>query len=277
MDEELKQLDMAISQARRIATEALGALRGPQAALRAAAADHIASVARRRVESARRASVEVMARFSDDDIAELRYWTGEEVERIRAEVERDIERCDFWIPETSGLSPADVNLYGGALLPKPRDSRTGIPQALGSLFERCLHPLTRGLAVVGLGGAAVEAEPRLEAALARAWRAYRELAIECIAKWADVDERYHASAARFQELRWESAGEVDVEALKARLAAADEDAERSIAAAAAAAAAMAAAADAAAGMTTPMPEASGDSPPKAFVRLDSETLVPIPG
>ena len=65
MDEELKQLDLAIAEARRLATEALDALREPQGALRDAAADYIASGATRRIDASRHASVETMAKLSD--------------------------------------------------------------------------------------------------------------------------------------------------------------------------------------------------------------------
>ena len=272
VDEELRQLDLAIAEARRLATDAIGALRAPQAVLRSAAADYIESVAKRRVDASRRASVGVMATLSDDDIAELRSWTEEQIALCRSQIETDIESCDFWIPETTGLSLTDVNSYGAALMPRPKDSKTGIPQTLVFVFERCLHPLRRGLAVVGLAGAQAEPEPRLEAALIRAWRVYRESALECLAKWADVDERYHASGARFQEMRWELAGQVDVAALKARRAAEDTDAaERTFAAAAAAAIASAAKAD------EPSVGISERGAAEAFVRRDSETLIPIPG
>ena len=95
VDEELKQLDLAIAEARDLATQALGALRAPQAALRFAAADYIESVAKRRVDASRRASVEVMAKLSDDDIAELRAWTEEQTTLVRSEVGSAIESCDF--------------------------------------------------------------------------------------------------------------------------------------------------------------------------------------
>lgn len=159
-----------------------------------------------------------------------------------------------------------MNTYGAALMPRPRDSKTGIPQTLVMSFERCLHPLRRGLAVVGLAAARAEAEPRLEAALIRAWRVYRETAIECLAKWADVDERYHASGARFQEMRWELAGEVDLASLQARRAAEDARAEERTVSAIAS--------------TTDADEPSVQIPElgaaEAFVRRDSETLIPIP-
>jgi hypothetical protein len=147
-----------------------------------------------------------------------RSWTEEQIALVRTGIESDIESCDFWIPESTGLSLTDVNTYATALMPRPRDSKSGIPQTLVLLFERSLHPLRSGLAAVGLAGTRAEPEPRLEAALIRAWRLYRETAIECLAKWADVDERYHASGARFQEMRWELAGEVDLASLKARRA-----------------------------------------------------------
>lgn len=277
VDEELKQLDLAIAEARRLATEALDALHAPQAALRAAAADYIESVAQRRVDAARHASVEVMARLSDDDIAELRSWTEEQIALVRAEVESSIESCDFWITETSGLSMTDVNILGATLMPRPKDSASGIPQSLVFVFERCYKPLRRGLSVVGLANTTTEAEPRLEAKLVRAWRVYREAAIECLAKWVDVDERYHASSTRFQEMRWELAGEVDVAQIQAQRAAEEaHTAERSLVAEAADAAEEAA-------VTFPIdttdPEV--DSPElvvtEAVARHDTETLVPIHG
>ena len=275
MDEELRQLDLAITEARRLATDALGALRGPQAVLRSAAADYVESVAKRLVDASRRASVGVMATLSDDDIAELRSWTEEQIALCRSGIESDMESCDFWIPETTGLSLSDANTYGAALMPRTRDSKTGIPQTLVFVFERRLHPLRHGLAVVGLAGARAEPEPRLEAALIRAWRVYRETAIECLAKWADVDERYHASGARFQEMRWELAGGVDVAALKARRAAEDAAAAERTSAVAAVVAATAVAS--AADTDQPSVDICERGAAEAFVRLDSETLIPIPG
>jgi hypothetical protein len=272
VDEELRQLDLATADARQLATEALEALAVPQAALREAAADYIESIAAHRVDAARHASVEVMAKLSDDDVAELRLWTEEQIGLAREAVERDIESCDFWIPDASGMSPTDVTTYGGALMPMPKDSKTGIPQALMALFEQCLAPLRRGLMAVGLAGIPAAAQPRVEVALARAWRTYREAAVECIAKWADVDERYHASSERFQELRWELAGQVDVEALKARRAAAEAEAtDSAVSTGAAEIAAEAAASESG----EPLPDL--DRPPVtgAFVRADSETLIPV--
>ena len=279
VDEELKQLDMAIAEARDLATQALGALGAPQAALRFAAADYIESVAKRRVDASRRASVEVMAKLSDDDIAELRAWTEEQTTLVRSEVESAIESCDFWIPETSGLSVTDVNGYGAALMPRPKDSKSGVPQSLVFVFERCLHPFRRGLSVVGLAGTTTEAEPQLEVALVRAWRAYREAAIECLAKWVDVDERYQASSARFQEMRWELAGQLDLAELRAQRAAEDADAAEHTVVAEAAEAAEAAAA-AITGLDSsnePLGDVADHVPTEATVRADSETLIPIAG
>jgi hypothetical protein len=277
VDEELKQLDLAIAEARRLATEALGALLAPQAALRSAAADYIESVAQRRVDAARHASVEVMAKLSDDDIAELRSWTEEQIALVRAEVEDGIESCDFWITETSGLSVTDVNALGATLMPRPKDSSSGIPQSLVFVLERCYQPLRLGLSVVGLANTTTEAEPRLEAALVRAWRVYREAAIECLAKWVDVDERYHASSARFQEMRWELAGDVDVADLKAQRAAEEADAAARSVVAEAAEAAEAAAVE----FPLDADELEVDVPElvatEAITRTDSETLVPIRG
>ena len=278
VDEELKQLDLTIAETRRLATEALDALRAPQAAFRAAAADFIESVAKRRIDASRRASVALMARLGDDDIAELRLWTEEQIALVRSEVERDIESCDFWIPEASGLSLTDANTYGAAFVPRPKDSKTGIPQTLVFLFERCLHPLRRGLAAVGLAGAPAEAEPRLEAALLRAWQVYREMAIDCIVTWADIDERYQASAARFQELRWEIAGQADVAAIKAQRVAEDPDAaESTVAADAAAASALAAGYVAEAKTDEPLPDTSEPVAPDVIARADSETLILVNG
>jgi hypothetical protein len=271
VDEELRQLDLAIAEARRLATDAIGSLRAPETALRAAAADYVESFARRLVDASRRASVGVMATLSDDDIAELRAWIEEQVALIRSAIEADIESCDFWIPETTGLSLTDVNFYGAALMPRPRDTKTGLPDALVFIFERGLHPLRRGLAAVGLTVARAGPEPRLEAGLTRAWRIYREAAIECLAKWVDVDERYHASGARFQEMRWELAGQVDVASLKARRAVEDAHAgERALAAASAFTASTTDAGERA--VARPEPGAAD-----AFVRRESETLIPISG
>ena len=115
MDEELKQLDLATAEARRLATAALEALRTPQAALRSAASDYVSSVATRRLDASRRASVEVIAKFSDDELAELRLWTTKQMTQARETVEEDIESCDFWIPDTPGLSPTDVSAYSGGI------------------------------------------------------------------------------------------------------------------------------------------------------------------
>jgi hypothetical protein len=257
VDEELKQLDLATAEARRLATAKLEALRAPQKALVDAASEYIGSVAARRLDAARHASVEVMAKFSDDDMAELRQWTEEQIALATDEIGREIESCDFWISEVAGLSPTDVTAYSSALMPKPKDTRTGIPQALVALFDGCLGPIRRGLAAVGLAVIPADAEPRTEVALARAWRNYRDAAVDCISRWADVDEHYHASAERFQEMRWELAGEVDTAALKARLEAEEaEPTEESVA-----------------DQATRAAEAQGD----AFARPDTETLVPVSG
>jgi hypothetical protein len=260
VDEELKQLNLATAAARRVATEALDALRTPQAALREAAGEYIGSVAARRLAASRHASVEVMAQLSDDDIAELRLWTDEQMALAREEVERGIQECDFWIPEVSGLSPTDVSQYSGALMPKPKDTRTGIPQELNRLFDECLAPIRRGLSAIGLAVIPAAAEPRIEFALVRAWRAYRDAAVVCVSRWAEVDERYHATAERFQEMRWELAGQVDPETIRARWKSEDADesdeagpADESVAAQA---------------------DAAAKSPPEAVVRADSETLIP---
>ena len=258
VDEELKQLDLATAGARRLATAALDGLRAPQTALREAAAEYVVSVAQRRLDASRHASVEAMAKLSDDEIVELRLWTSEQITHAREEVEREIAACDFWIPETPGLSPSDVSAFSNALMPMPKDTRTGIPQVMVHLFEQCLAPMRRGLAAVGLAIIPADAEPGVEVALARAWRVYREAAVDCVSRWADVDEHYHASTERFQEMRWELAGQADVEMLKTkREAQAAEDTEtpqepESVAAQAARAAA---------------------SPPGAVARQDSETLV----
>ena len=257
MDEELKQLDLATAEARRLASAALDTLRTPQRALRAAAADYIESVASRRLDATRRASVEVMAKLSDDDIAELRAWTSEQLREAREAVEERIESCDFWIPEAEGLSPSDVTAYSGGLMAKPKDSRTGIPQALVDLFDQVLSPFRRGLAAVGLYLVPADAEPRVEVALVRAWQTYRDMAVDCVSRWADVDEHYHASAERFQEMRWELAGEIDLDELKARREGDEsEDPQETIAVQA---------------------DEAAHRPPEATVRLDSETLVPTSG
>ena len=258
MDEELKQLDLATAEARRLATAALEALRTPQAALRSAASDYVSSVATRRLDASRRASVEVIAKLSDDDLAELRLWSSRQIAATRATVEDDIESCDFWIPDTAGLSPTDVSSYSSGLVPRPKDSRTGIPQTLVQLFETSLAPLRRGLAAIDLALLPADAEPSLEIALVRAWQVYRDAAVECVSRWADVDEHYHASAERFQEMRWEVAGEVDPAEIESRLevheaAEADDEASHSIADEA---------------------EAAANAPAEAVARMDSETLVP---
>ena len=263
MDEELKQLDLATAEARRLATAALDALRTPQARLRDAAAEYVVSVAQRRLDASRHASVEVMAKLSDDEVVELRLWTREQMAHARDEVEREIAACDFWIPDTSGLSPSDVSAFSSALMSKPKDTRTGIPQALIQLFDQCLAPLRRGLAAVGLAVVPADAEPSVEVALARAWRVYRDAAVDCVSRWADVDEHYHASAERFQEMRWERAAEVDAETLRARREAVEDDEG----------------ADADAD-TTEGPESiaaiaaeAAEAPAEVFSRADSETLV----
>lgn len=257
VDEELKLLDLATAEARRLAAAALDALRAPQAALRSAAADYVESVADHRLDTSRRTSVEVIAKLSDDELAELRMWTTKQIAEARETVETDIESCDFWIPDAAGLSPTDVSAYSNGLVPRPKDSRTGIPQSLVHLFDEALTPLRRGLAAVGLSLVPAEAEPTLEVTLVRAWQAYRDAAVECVSRWADVDEHYHASAERFQEMRWELAGEVDPEEIEARLEAEEEEAAKpSIAEEA---------------------EAAATAPPEAIARLDSETLVPASG
>jgi hypothetical protein len=271
MDEELRQLDLATAEARRLASETLDLLRSPQAALREAAVDYIGSVAARRVDASRRASVEVMARLTDDEIAELRFWAAEQIALARNAVEEDIASCDFWIPESPGMSPNDVTAYGGALMPKPKDSRTGIPQELVLLFERCLTPLRRGLVAVGLHSSPAESEPRLEVTLARAWRTYREAAIECLGRWADVDECYHAGAERFQEMRWELAAEADVEAIRARHAAEEADGQVATSVVTAATEAAAAPPD------EQVVELDRPDTANAVVRSDSETLIPVSG
>ena len=254
VDEELKHLNLATAEARRLATTSLEALRTPQSALRDAATEYLESVARHRLDATRHASVEVIAKLSDDELAELRLWAEEQIDEAQEGVRSRIEDCEFWIAETSGLSPTDVTAYSGALMPRPKDTRSGIPQALIHLFDECLSPFRRGLAAVGLAVIPAEADPHVEVALVRAWRAYREAAVDCISRWADVDERYHATAERFQEMRWEIAGQVDPDELKARLVAAEgsEPLEESPADKATAAA---------------------ETPPEPVVRLDSETLV----
>jgi len=260
VDEELKQLDLATAQARRLADAALEALRAPQEALRKAAVEYVASVASRRLDASRRASVEVMARFSDDELAELRLWTQEQSEQARASVESGIESCDFWIPDVPGMSPSDVSAYSNGLVARPRDSRSGIPHALIELFDSSLAPLRRGLAAIGLALIPEDAERGKEVALVRAWQTYRDAAVECVSRWADVDEHYHASAERFQEMRWELAGEVDPEAIRARREEEDaEDADDRPASAAA------------------LAEEAAHAPVEAVARLDSETLVPASG
>lgn len=255
MDDELKRLNLATAQARRLATDALEALRAPQAALRDAAVAYVASVAARRIDASRHASVEVMAQLSDEDMAELRLWTDEQSRSAREAVSERIEGCDFWIPQTSGLSPSDVSDFSSALLPRPKDTRTGIPQALVLLIDECLTPLRRGFGAIGMAIIPVDAEPRVEFALARAWQAYRDAAVDCVSRWADVDEHYHASAERFQEMRWENAAEA-AEALRAAREEAAEDvpAEDSLAAQA---------------------DAAAKAPLEAAVQGDSETLVPV--
>ncbi len=259
VDEELMQLDLATAEARRLATASLDALRGPQEALRRAASDHIASVAERRLDASRRASVEVMARLSDDELAELHLWTQEQIAETREMVEEGIEGCDFWIPEVPGMSSSDVSAYSSGLVPRPRDSRTGIPQSLVQLFDESLAPFRRGLAAVGLALIPKDAEPSVEIALVRAWRTYRDAAVVCVSRWADVDEHYHASAERFQEMRWELAGEIDPETVRAQQEAEDDEGHDR-------APSLADEADAAA-----------HAPPEAISLPDSETLVPASG
>jgi hypothetical protein len=255
VDEELKRLNLATAEARRLATDALEALRAPQTELRDAAVAYVASVAARRVAASRHASVDIMAQLSDEDLAELRMWTDEQSASAQQAVAERIEACDFWIPETSGLSPSDVTDFSGALLPRPKDTRTGIPQALVQLIDECLTPLRRGLGAIGMALIPTDAEPRIEVALARAWQAYRDAAVECVSRWADVDEHYFASAERFQEMRWENAAEAAEELRKAREAAGDEEpAEDSLAAQA---------------------EAAATAPVEAVVQGDTETLVPV--
>ena len=257
MDEELRQLDLATAQARRLAGTALDALRAPQSTLRSAAADYVGSVADRRLDASRRASVEVVARLSDDELAELRLWTAKQIAEAREAVEQGVESCDFWIPDAAGLSPTDVSAYSSGLVPRPKDSRTGIPQSLVQLFDEALAPLRRGLAAVGLSLVPAEAEPTLEVALVRAWQTYRDAAIECVSRWADVDEHYHASAERFQEMRWELAGEVDPAEIEARQEAEEADEPKP--------------------SISEEAEAADTAPPEAIARLDSETVVPASG
>ena len=223
VDEELRQLDLAIAESRLLADEAIAGLGAPQDALRAAAADYIESIAQRRIDATRHASVAVMAHLSDDDVAELHYWTHEEVARARATVESGIEACDFWIGATSGLSLTDVSTYAAALVPRPKDTKSGIPQTLVLLFEQCILSLRRGLAVVGLSVVPAEVDLTVEYALVRAWQAYRTMAVECLVTWADIDDRYQASSARFQEMRWEMAADADVAAIQARRTTEDTD------------------------------------------------------
>jgi hypothetical protein len=257
VDEELKQLDLATAEARRLATAALEALRLPQEALRSAATAYIESAASRRLDASRRVSVEVIAKLSDDDLAELRLWTSKQIDDAREAVEREIESCDFWIPDVAGLSPTDVSAYSGGLVPRPKDTRTGIPQTLVQVFDACLAPLRRGLAAIDLTLVPADAAPSAEVALVRAWHVYRDAAVVCVSRWADVDEHYHASAERFQEMRWELAGEVDPEHLEAKQKLDHPEAsEPSIAHEA---------------------EAAATAPPDAVARMDTETLVPVSG
>jgi hypothetical protein len=253
---------LAIAEARRLATESLDSLRAPQDALRAAAADYIESVAKRRIDASRHASAAVMEQLSDDDIIELRFWAEEQVALVLSRVENDIASCDFWIPDSSGLSLIDVNTYAGALVPRPKDSKTGIPQPLVFLFGQCLQSLRHGLGVVGLTSATAEAEPHLEAALVRRWRTYREKAVDCIITWADIDERYQISAARFQEVRWEVAGQADFDALRARRAAEDSGAAER---------------PEASDTDEPLPDAPERVTADAIVRSSSERLAPVGG
>jgi hypothetical protein len=257
VDEELKQLDLATAEARRLASAALDALRAPQAALRAAAIEYTESVATRRLDASRRVAVEFMAKLSDEELAELRLWTTEQCEHARQTVESGIESCDFWIPDVPGMSPSDVSVYSSGLVPRPGDSRTGIPQALVQLLESSLTSLRRGLAAIGLALIPEDAARSVEIALVRAWRAYRDAAVECVSRWADVDEHYHASAERFQELRWELAGEVDPEDIRAWRGSEDDEA---------------------AGVSVAeQAEEAANAPLEAVARLDTETLVPASG
>ena len=260
MDEELRQLDLATAEARRVASTALDALRAPQQALRKAAVEYVGSVATRRLDASRRASVEVMAKLSDDELAELRLWTEEQIVEARAAIESGIESCDFWIPDVPGMSPADVSAYSSGLVARPKDSRSGIPQALVLLFEASLAPLRRGLAAIGLALIPEEAERRVEVALVRAWQTYRDAAVECVSRWADVDEHYHASAERFQEMRWELAGEVDPDDIRARR---EEEEARD--------------ADEQRASLAEQAEVAAHAPVEAVVRQESETLVPASG
>ena len=140
---------------------------------------------------------------------------------------------------------------------KPSDGRTGIPQSLVQLFDHALAPFRRGLAAIGLALIPADAEPSLEVALLRAWRTYRETAVECVSRWADVDEHYHASAERFQEMRWELAGEIDAETIVAKRNATDQETP--------------------AVSVAEQAEAAAAAPPDVVVRLDSETLVSASG
>ena len=260
MDAELKQLDLATAEARRLATAALDALRAPQETLRARASEYIASVAASRLDASRRASIEVMARLSDDELAELRLWTGEQIGELREAVDIGIESCDFWIPDVPGMSPSDVSAYSNGLVARPKDSLSGIPQALVQLVDTSLAPFRRGLAAIGLPLLPAGADPAVEIGLVRAWHAYRDAAVVCVSRWADVDEHYHASAERFQEMRWELAGDVDPEVIKARREAEDaEDAEDHVPTVAEAA------------------DEAAHAPVEAVARLDSETLIPASG
>jgi hypothetical protein len=95
-------------------------------------------------------------------------------------------------------------------------------------------------------------------ALVRAWRTYRDAAVVCVSRWADVDEHYHASAERFQEMRWELAGTVDPDEIRARRAAEDgEDHEEA--------------------SLAEQAEEAANAPVEAVVRSDSETLIPASG
>jgi hypothetical protein len=73
-----------------------------------------------------------------------------------------------------------------------------------------------------------------------------------------VDEHYHASAERFQEMRWELAADVDPVALAAKREAADEASSDD-------------------SPPAQRAEAAATAPPEAVVRLDSETLVAASG
>ena len=184
-------------------------------------------------------------------------WAQVEIGEAREAAEREIESCDFWIPDTAGLSPTDVSAYSGGLIPRPKDGRTGIPQALVQLFDTCLTPLRRGLAAVGLALLPAQAEPNLEVALVRAWQTYKDAAVVCVSRWADVDEHYHASAERFQEMRWELAGEADPAEVEARLKLDHDDPPEPSA--------------------TEKAETAASVSPEAVAPMDSETLVPASG